>query len=109
MAQALPIFHTPTYAGSALQQNFVAVRLVHDVLLNMIAARISRLQNRFSSSMKVHRWMPLSPRGRLLEMVEQRHPVQWYLPHFLIYPNVPSQQQSQRQAVIYMIDWYKKS
>ena len=77
-------FHTPTNAGSALQQNFVAVRLVDDVLLNMIAARISRLQNRFSSSMRLDRWMPLSPRGKLLEMAEQMHPVQWYLPHFLI-------------------------
>ena len=108
MAQAAGIFHTPAYAGSALQQNFVAAKLVDDVLLSMIAARISRLQNRFSSiSMMVHSWMPLSPSGRLLEMVEQRHSVQWYLPHVLIYPNAPSQQRSWHQAVFYLTDRYK--
>ena len=41
-------------------------------------------------------------------MVEQRHPSQWYPLHFLIFLSALSQQQLQRQAVIYVIDRYQK-
>ena len=65
MAQAVPIFRIPNSTGNASQQNSVAVRLVDDVSLNTIAARISRLQSQFSNGMKFHRWTSLSPRGRV--------------------------------------------
>ena len=40
-------------------------------------------------------------------MVEQRHPGQLHLPHFLIFHDALSQRQLRQQAAIYVIDRYQ--